>query len=161
MAPQPISLRLYSPTVVNLTLVDLPGMTKVAVGDQPPDIDHLIRTLCLRYVANRNALILAVIPAVEDVANSEALKVAREVDPRRQRTIGVISKVDLMDDGTDCSALLSNSVLPLRLGYVAVVNRGQRATNNGVSVFPFPSLFSFPHYFRRFIVISDTIDVVK
>ena len=65
VAPQPISLKLFSPTVLNLTLVDLPGMTKVAIGDQPPDIDKLIRTLCLRYVSNRNAIILAVIPAVE------------------------------------------------------------------------------------------------
>ena len=68
------------------------------------------------------------------MANSEALKVAREVDPRRQRTIGVLTKVDLMDGGTDCAALLGNTVLPLRLGYVAVVNRGQRASEQGVDV---------------------------
>ena len=84
-------------------------MTKVAVGDQPPDIDILIQNLCLRYVRNRNAIILAVIPAVEDIANSEALKVAREVDPRRVRTIGVVTKCDLMDEGTDCTDLLSNT----------------------------------------------------
>ena len=50
MAPQPITLRIYSPRVLNLTLVDLPGMTKVAVGDQPSNIEHLIRELCLRCV---------------------------------------------------------------------------------------------------------------
>lgn len=56
MAPQPITLRIYSPRVLNLTLVDLPGMTKVAVGDQPSNIEHLIRELCLRFVQDRLTL---------------------------------------------------------------------------------------------------------
>ena len=77
---------------------------------------------------------LAVVPATEDVANSEALKLAQQVDPTRERTVGVITKCDLMDDGTDCTALLANRTLPLKLGYIAVVNRGQKATVGGQKV---------------------------
>ncbi len=47
---QTIHLRIFSPKVLTLTLVDLPGMTKVAVGDQPSDIEQKIRDMCLRYV---------------------------------------------------------------------------------------------------------------
>jgi len=62
-------------------LVDLPGVTKVPVGDQPLDIEHQIRHLILQYISNPNSIILAVTPANIDLATSEALKIAREVDP--------------------------------------------------------------------------------
>lgn len=67
-----------------------------------------------------NALILAVAPANIDLANSDALKVAKGVDPTGDRTIGVITKIDLMDEGTDCLEVLQGSVYPLKLGYYAV-----------------------------------------
>lgn len=67
--------------MVNLTLVDLPGMTKVPVGDQPEDIELQIRDLCIDYVQNPNSIILAVCAANTDMATSESLKLAREVDP--------------------------------------------------------------------------------
>jgi dynamin 1-like protein len=49
-----------------------------------------------------NAIILAVTPANADLATSDALRIAREVDPPGDRTIGVLTKVDIMDKGTDC-----------------------------------------------------------
>jgi dynamin 1-like protein len=126
----PINLRIYSPNVLTLTLVDLPGLTKVPVGDQPRDIERQIREMVLKYIGKSNAIILAVTSANIDLANSDGLKLAREVDPEGQRTIGVLTKVDLMDDGTDVIEILSNRVIPLRLGYVPVVNRGQRDIDN-------------------------------
>lgn len=68
--------------MLNLTLVDLPGMTKVPVGDQPPDIEFQIRDMLMQFVTKENCLILAVSPANSDLANSDALKVAKEVDPQ-------------------------------------------------------------------------------
>ena len=68
-------------SVLNLTLVDLPGMTKVPVGDQPPDIEILIRSMLMQFITKSNCLILAVSPANSDLANSDALKIAKEVDP--------------------------------------------------------------------------------
>ena len=122
----PINLRIYSPHVLNLTLIDLPGLTKVPVGDQPADIADQIRNMVLEYIQRENCLILAVTPANADIANSDALKIAKEVDPQGLRTVGVITKLDLMDEGTDCRDVLENKVIPLRRGYIGVVNRSQR-----------------------------------
>nr|CAH0103149.1 unnamed protein product [Daphnia galeata] len=122
----PINLRVYSPHVLNLTLIDLPGLTKIAVGDQPIDIEMQIRSMILTYITKSSCLILAVTPANIDLANSDALKLAKEVDPAGLRTIGVITKLDLMDEGTDARDVLENKLLPLRRGYVGVVNRSQK-----------------------------------
>ncbi|XP_036409275.1 dynamin-3 isoform X3 [Megalops cyprinoides] len=126
ISPIPINLRVYSPHVLNLTLIDLPGMTKVAVGDQPHDIEHQIRDMLLQFITKESCLILAVTPANTDLANSDALKIAKEVDPQGLRTIGVITKLDLMDEGTDAREILENKLLPLRRGYIGVVNRSQK-----------------------------------
>nr|DBA21366.1 TPA: hypothetical protein GDO54_018020 [Pyxicephalus adspersus] len=126
ISPVPINLRVYSPNVLNLTLVDLPGMTKVPVGDQPLDIESQIREMIMQFVTKENCLLLAVSPANSDLANSDALKIAKEVDPKGLRTIGVITKLDLMDEGTDARDILENKLLPLRRGYVGVVNRSQK-----------------------------------
>jgi vacuolar protein sorting-associated protein 1 len=96
ISPQPINLRIFSPNVLTLTLVDLPGLTRVPVGDQPRDIEKQIRDMILRYITKASCIVLAVTPANMDLANSDGLKLAREVDPDGARTIGVLTKVDLM-----------------------------------------------------------------
>ncbi|XP_028258940.1 dynamin 3a isoform X2 [Parambassis ranga] len=126
ISPLPINLRIYSPHVLNLTLVDLPGITKVPVGDQPADIEYQIRDMIMQYICKENCLILAVTPANTDLANSDALKLAKDVDPQGLRTVGVITKLDLMDEGTDAREILENRLLPLRRGYIGVVNRSQK-----------------------------------
>ncbi|XP_007550644.1 dynamin 3a isoform X1 [Poecilia formosa] len=126
ISPVPITLKIYSPHVLNLTLVDLPGITKVPVGDQPADIEYQIRDIIMQYICKENCLILAVTPANTDLANSDALKLAKDVDPQGQRTIGVITKLDLMDKGTDAKEILENRLLPLRRGYIGIVNRSQK-----------------------------------
>uniref|UniRef100_A0A8B9HIQ6 dynamin GTPase n=1 Tax=Astyanax mexicanus TaxID=7994 RepID=A0A8B9HIQ6_ASTMX len=122
----PINLRVYSPNVLNLTLIDLPGITKVPVGDQPHDIEYQIRDMIMQFICRENCLILAVTPANMDLANSDALKLGKDVDPQGQRTIGVITKLDLMDEGTNARDVLENRLLPLRRGYIGVVNRSQK-----------------------------------
>jgi dynamin 1-like protein len=123
---QPINLKIFSPHVLNLTLVDLPGLTKVPIGDQPSDIEKQTRTLISEYIAKPNSIILAVSPANVDIVNSEALKLARHVDPMGRRTIGVLTKLDLMDHGTNALDILSGRVYPLKLGFIGVVNRSQQ-----------------------------------
>uniref|UniRef100_A0ABM5GEE2 Dynamin-1-like protein n=1 Tax=Pogona vitticeps TaxID=103695 RepID=A0ABM5GEE2_9SAUR len=134
ISPEPIHLKIFSPNVVNLTLVDLPGMTKVPVGDQPKDIELQIRELILRFISNPNSIILAVTAANTDMATSEALKIAREVDPDGRRTLAVITKLDLMDAGTDAMDVLMGRVIPVKLGIIGVVNRSQLDINNKKSV---------------------------
>jgi dynamin 1-like protein len=123
---QPINLKIYSPHVLNLTLVDLPGLTKVPIGDQPSDIEKQTRTLISEYIAKPNSIILAVSPANVDIVNSEALKLARYVDSMGRRTIGILTKLDLMDHGTNALDILSGRVYPLKLGFIGVVNRSQQ-----------------------------------
>ena len=98
----------------------------MAVGDQPQDIEAQIRDMLLQFITKETCLILAVTPANTDLATSDALQLAKSVDPDGLRTIGVLTKLDLMDEGTDARDILENKVLPLRRGYVGVVNRSQK-----------------------------------
>ncbi|KAL1564598.1 Dynamin-related protein 3A, variant 2 [Salvia divinorum] len=125
VSDKPISLKIYSPNVLDITLVDLPGLTKVPVGDQPSDIETRIRNMIMAFIKRESCLILAVTPANADLANSDALQMAQCVDPDGHRTIGVITKLDIMDKGTDACNFLLGKVVPLQLGYVGVVNRSQ------------------------------------
>lgn len=75
--------------MLNLTLVDLPGITKLPVGDQPKDIEYQIRDMIMRFVCNENCLILAVMPATSDLTNSDALQLAKNVDPQGEALVCV------------------------------------------------------------------------
>ncbi|KAK1402077.1 Dynamin-related protein 3A [Heracleum sosnowskyi] len=125
VSDKPIRLKIFSPNVLDITLVDLPGITKVPVCDQPSNIEAQIRTMITTYINRPSCLILAVTPANADLANSDALQIARSADPDGSRTIGVITKLDIMDRGTDARNFLLGKVIPLKLGYVGVVNRSQ------------------------------------
>lgn len=134
VSQEPISLTIYSERLVDLTMVDLPGMTKVPVKGQPQDIEDQIKKLTYRYITPPNALILALTAANTDLANSDALKLAREVDPEGERTIGVVTKIDLMDEGTDALDLLQGNVYPLKLGYFGVKCRSQKQIDTNITI---------------------------
>lgn len=76
-----IRLKVFSPNVLTITLIDLPGITKVPVGDQPSDIESQIRSMIRSYVESDTCIILAVSPANTDLTNSDALQMAKSVDP--------------------------------------------------------------------------------
>lgn len=130
ICPEPINLKIYSTKVVNLTLVDLPGITKVPIGDQPEDIEAQIKDLLMKYIENPNSIILAVTAANTDMATSESLKMAKDVDPDGRRTLAVLTKLDLMDAGTDAIDILCGRVIPVKLGIIGVVNRSQQDIND-------------------------------
>lgn len=112
--------------LVNTKTVLLILLSQVPIGDQPPDIEKQTRNLISEFTAKPNSIILAVSPANVDIVNSEALKLARHVDALGRRTIGVLTKVDLMDHGTNALDILSGRVYPLKLGWIGVVNRSQQ-----------------------------------
>ncbi|XP_050446525.1 dynamin-1-like protein isoform X2 [Cataglyphis hispanica] len=134
ICPEPINLKIYSKSVVNLTLIDLPGITKVPVGDQPEDIESQIRELVLKYICSPNSIILAVVTANTDMATSESLKLSKDVDPDGRRTLAVVTKLDLMDAGTDAIDILCGRVIPVKLGIIGVVNRSQQDIMNNKSI---------------------------
>lgn len=125
----PITLRLSSPNFLTLTLIDLPGITRVPIGGQAEDIEKQIKNMILKFIQKKNCLILAVIPATSDLGKSDGLKLAQKVDKNGLRTIGVVTKLDLMPAGTDALDILENKVVPLKRGYVGVVNRSQDDIN--------------------------------
>lgn len=131
---EPISIKIYSTKVVNLTVVDLPGIVKVPAGDQPEDIEDQINNLILSYIRNPNSIILAVSSANNDMATSESLKLAKEADPEGRRTLAVVTKLDLMDAGTDAVDVLCGRVVPVKLGIIGIVNRSQLDIQNKKSI---------------------------
>ena len=123
---QPIVLNVYSQTCPDLTLVDLPGVTRVPVGKQPKNIEEITKNMAKRYVSDPLTIILCVIAANSDIATSDGLKLAKEIDTGGVRTIGVLTKLDIMDAGTDARKALMNEEIPLKLGYVGVKNRSKQ-----------------------------------
>ncbi|GAA5905300.1 dynamin-related GTPase MGM1 [Sporobolomyces salmoneus] len=119
VSDSPIHLRIHSPYVPDLSLVDLPGYVQIAGMDQPEELKEKIAKLCDKYIRAPN-IILAVCAADVDLANSPALRAAKKVDPLGMRTIGVVTKMDLVEPKQG-AAILSNNRYPLALGYVGVV----------------------------------------
>ena len=117
-----------------MTIIDLPGISRVPVGDQPKNIEEITKEMTLRYINDPYTIILCAIDVNQDISTSDGLYLAKEIDYYGERTLGVLTKVDLMDKGTDCKEILLNKLIPLKLGYIAVKNRGKLDLINNVSI---------------------------
>lgn len=122
----PIVLNVYSKTCPDLTLIDLPGITRVPVEGQPPNIEEITTNMAIRYCKDELTIILCVIASNADISTSDGLKIAKIIDTKGERTIGVLTKLDIMDGGEDAKRSLMGEVIPLKLGYVAVKNRSKQ-----------------------------------
>ncbi|XP_056294404.1 interferon-induced GTP-binding protein Mx-like [Pseudoliparis swirei] len=131
-----ISLEIASPDVPDLTLIDLPGITRVAVKGQAENIGDQIKRLIQKFILKQETISLVVVPSNVDIATTEALKMAREVDPDGDRTLGILTKPDLVDKGTEESVIeiVHNEVIPLKKGYMVVRCRGQQEITDRVSL---------------------------
>uniref|UniRef100_A0A8C1YPK8 Si:dkeyp-110c12.3 n=1 Tax=Cyprinus carpio TaxID=7962 RepID=A0A8C1YPK8_CYPCA len=131
-----ISLEIRSPDVCDLTLIDLPGITRVPVKGQPEDIGDQIRRLILKFVSKKETINLVVVPCNVDIATTEALRMAQGVDPDGLRTLAILTKPDLVDKGAEADILqvLQGKVVPLKKGYTIVRCRGQSDINENVSL---------------------------
>ncbi len=132
----PIVLTIYSFTCPDLTLIDLPGITRIPLlgSEQPKDIERITTEMAKRYCADERTIILCVIAGNIDLTTSEALKYAQEWDPHQIRTLGVVTKLDIMDAGTNAKKALMNQEVYLKLGYVGVKNRSQQDILDRVKV---------------------------
>ncbi|XP_040477825.1 interferon-induced GTP-binding protein Mx1 isoform X2 [Ursus americanus] len=131
-----ITLEVSSPHVPDLTLIDLPGITRVAVGNQPADIGRQSKQLIRKYIFKQETINLVVVPCNVDIATTEALSMAQEVDPDGDRTIGILTKPDLVDRGTESKVVdvAQNLVCHLKKGYMIVKCRGQQDIQNQVTL---------------------------
>ncbi|XP_067306846.1 interferon-induced GTP-binding protein Mx, partial [Pseudorasbora parva] len=129
-----ITLEISSPDVCDLTLIDLPGITRVPVHDQPEDIGVQIKDLIQTYIGKSETIILVVVPCNVDIATTEALRMAQDVDPEGYRTLAILTKPDLIDRGAESDVLniVQGKVVPLSKGYIIVRCRGQSDINNKI-----------------------------
>lgn len=133
---EPIVLTIHSYTCPDLTLIDLPGITRIPLrdSDQPKNIEEITKNMAKRYCDDPRTIILCVIPANIDLSTSEALQYAKDWDKEMIRTVGVMTKLDIMDSGTNAKKALMNQEIYLKLGYVGVKNRSQADINDKVRV---------------------------
>ncbi|KAF5884248.1 interferon-induced GTP-binding protein Mx1, partial [Clarias magur] len=131
-----ISLEVTSADVPDLTLIDLPGIARVAVKGQPENIGEQIKRLIKKFIEKQETINLVVVPCNVDIATTEALKMAQEVDPNGERTLGILTKPDLVDKGTEETvvSILHNEVIYLTKGYMIVRCRGQKEIMDRVSL---------------------------
>uniref|UniRef100_A0A8C8I387 Uncharacterized protein n=1 Tax=Oncorhynchus tshawytscha TaxID=74940 RepID=A0A8C8I387_ONCTS len=131
-----ISLEIGSPDVPDLTLIDLPGIARVAVKGQPENIGEQIKRLIRKFIMKQETINLVVVPCNVDIATTEALKMAQEVDPEGERTLGILTKPDLVDKGTEEMVvdIVHNEVIHLTKGYMIVKCRGQKEIMERVSL---------------------------
>ncbi|XP_073526941.1 interferon-induced GTP-binding protein Mx2-like [Phyllobates terribilis] len=131
-----ITLGIECPNVPDLTLLDLPGITRVAVADQPQDIGQQIKKMIKKYIERQETINLAVVPSNVDIATTEALEMARQVDPKGERTLGILTKPDLVDKGSepDVVSVVRNLVYKLKKGFMIVKCRGQSEIQSNTSL---------------------------
>ena len=134
ISDKPIIMKIFSSKLIDLTLVDLPGLVKVPLKGQPDNIDSQIKKIVLDFISNSNSIILAITPSNIDISNSDSLRIAREVDPYFTRTLGVISKVDLVENYLEFVNIIKNNVYPLKYGYIGVTCRTSKENLNNKSL---------------------------
>ena len=93
------------------------------VPGQPDNIEQITRGMAERYMRDSRTIILCVVTANADMATQEGLRMARAIDSKGIRTVGVITKIDIMDRGTNAKRMIMNQEIQLRLGFVGVKNR--------------------------------------
>lgn len=127
IADKPIHIRYTRKSGPVMTLIDLPGITHLDTKDREFNIHEVTSGMVKKYVSNENMVILVAIPANDDFSNSEALRIAQCFDPAGVRTIGVISKCDLVPERSDIIQklrMIRENDVKLGLGFVAVRNKG-------------------------------------
>lgn len=132
----PIVLTIYSKNVPDLSLVDLPGITKVPVrgSDHPDNIEELTTDLAVNYIKDPRTIILCVVQSNIDISASDAIKIARKYDRNGERTLCALTKVDLVDKGSNIRTILMNEEVILKYGYVAVKGRSSADMKENMTV---------------------------
>lgn len=130
-----IIVKVEAPGSPDLTLIDLPGIVRTVTAGQDRSVIEQVNSMIESFLAQERTIVLAVIPANQDVATIDILERARRVDPAGVRTLGVLTKPDLIGPGSEAEALkvLRNERKRLKLGYVMVKCRSQQDLNQGMT----------------------------
>ncbi|EFQ35511.1 dynamin family protein [Colletotrichum graminicola] len=111
-----------------LTIIDVPGIFRTTTEGVTTNKDkELVKDMVKRYIKDSRTIVLAVLPSNVDVATQEILTLAEEVDPAGDRTLGILTKADLVTEQTARLAVVNlaeGKRKPLKLGYHVITNRG-------------------------------------
>ncbi|KAK6158198.1 hypothetical protein DH2020_005512 [Rehmannia glutinosa] len=107
--------------VPDLTMVDLPGITRVPVHGQPEDIYEQISKIIMEFITPEESIILNVLSASVDFSTCESIRMSQRVDKTGQRTLAVVTKADKSPEGL-LEKVTADDV-NIGLGYVCVRNR--------------------------------------
>jgi hypothetical protein len=124
-------------TGLNLAIVDLPGIIQVPNDEQDDNDVDIVHALVDSYVANPRTIILAVVQAGNDISNQPIIKKSKKFDKDGERTIGVITKPDLINEGAQAriAALSRNEdTTKLKLGFFMVKNPSPTEINDGIDI---------------------------
>jgi GTP-binding protein EngB required for normal cell division len=116
--------------VPNLTLYDLPGITY-----KTENLTTKIRNIINKYCEGKETLILLVIPAVQDFTTSEAISLIRKCPDFKDRTIAIITKIDLaIKTEKNIANKITNNELDLKFKPIVVRNRTQEEIDLNLAV---------------------------
>nr|OQO32491.1 hypothetical protein B0A51_00900 [Rachicladosporium sp. CCFEE 5018] len=124
-----LRLEISGPDQEHLSVIDVPGIFKSTTGGLTTKADiGLVRNMVTGYMKNPRSIMLAVVPANVDVATQEILELAAEFDVHGDRTLGVLTKADLVDTGAESGvvALLEGRARRMKLGWHITRNPGQK-----------------------------------
>ena len=123
---KPVYIKVYQKNSIPMTVIDLPGITHLSQNNS--DIHQKTTDLVKKYIKNRNMAILCVVPAFEDFANCEAIKLSQSVDPDGLRTLGVITKLDIYPEDISDKINMTPGNISLNLGFIAVKNKSSKTS---------------------------------
>ncbi|XP_017350324.1 interferon-induced GTP-binding protein Mx1-like isoform X2 [Ictalurus punctatus] len=137
MSDELIRLEVTSTNAPDLTFIDLPGIVRVPVKGQPEDIEEQIKSLMKKFITKQDTIILVVVPCNVDITTTEALKMAQKIDLLGERTIGILTKPDLVEKGKEDEvvSVINNDIIFLTKGYTVVRCQGQQEVVDRISLY--------------------------
>ena len=120
---EPLHVNIYSPNLPSITIIDLPPIIIKDYIYSYNRTEELFKKITYNYIKDESTIILCVIPANSYYESDAGIEMTKKIDFGGRRTLGIVTKIDIMDNGTDCSKLLLNQEIPLNFGYVGVLNR--------------------------------------
>ncbi|GFH14300.1 dynamin-type G domain-containing protein [Haematococcus lacustris] len=120
---------------ISLSLIDLPGIISSTEKEEDEYLVDMIKDMVKHYIQPPQTIIVLAVHALSDVQNQVVYQMAREADPKQQRTLGVITKVDVIPPGSHKMwiRMMQGDLFPLDLGYYMVVNPNQVDLDQGTS----------------------------
>ena len=128
-----LKIEVQGPREDYLTIIDVPGIFRTTTQGTTKDDMVIVRDLVKKYIKDDRTVILAVLPSNVDIATQEILELAEDYDKNGERTLGVLTKPDLVLEPSAQAAvcdLVQGKKRPLTLGYFLVRNRGAASSGS-------------------------------